>query len=160
MADENVQNPEEEEGGKKKSPMVMIIAAVVVIAGGGGAAFFMMSGGDSAAAAAEEETGDKLGKLVPMESFIVNLNESKSTRYLKLTFTCELNKDSAEAALKERKDVVRDRVLTYLSGLGVNDVRGSEPKDVIREGLTARINEAIKMEDGIKSVLYTEFVVQ
>ena len=160
MADDAV-NPEEEEGGgKKKSPMVMIIAAVVVLAGGGGAAFFMMSGGDAAAASGAEDSSDKMGKLVPIKSFIVNLNETKSTRYLKLTFAAELGRESAESVLKERKAVVRDRVLTYLSGLGVADVRGSEPKEVVREGIVDRMNEALKMEDGIRTVLFTEFVVQ
>ncbi|MFT5432682.1 MAG: flagellar FliL protein [Myxococcota bacterium] len=157
MADAEAQVPEEV---KKKSPMVMIIAAVVVLAGGGGAAFFMLSGAEEAAAAEAPDSGEKLGKLIQLESFIVNLNEAKSTRYLKISFSAELNKPSAEERLKERKDVVRDRVLTYLSGLGVNDVRGSEPKEIIREGLVERINEAIRMEEGVRNVLYTEFVVQ
>lgn len=144
---------------KKKSPMVLIIIMVNVLLIGGAAAFFLLRGGGGAGGGGAAEA-EKLGKLVPVESFIVNLNEPRSTRYLKVTFTVELADDSAEEALRDRKDLVRDRVLTSLSGLSIDDVRGSETKETIRQMLIGRINEAVARENAIKNVLFTEFVVQ
>ena len=105
------------------------------------------------------QSADALGEIVPLDPFIVNLNESDSTRYLKLNFSLELNEDGSVDELKMRRDVVRDHVLTYLSGLTTIDVRGSETKDAIRKTLAKRINNALG-ETVVQRVLFTEFVVQ
>ena len=164
MADKDNENMDiegDEAQAPKKSPMVMILAGVIVLLLAGGGAFFFLKGGTSEAAAAETEAEtEKLGTLVQMESFILNLNEAKYTRYQKNRFSVEHGNDELKAVLDERKDVVRDRVLTYLSGLSVDEVRGSEPKETIREAVTQKINEACNTEDGVRSVLFTEFVVQ
>jgi flagellar FliL protein len=147
-------------GGNNK--MMIIIAAAVVVVGGGGAAVAMKKGNkaaDSQSAAEKKGSDKKLGQLVVVEDFIVNLNEPRSTRYLKVKFTLELG-EAAVDLLAERKDVCRDAVLTYLSGLTVDDVRGSETKAALREELVSRINEALGVEGGVKNVMFTEFVVQ
>lgn len=146
------------EAPKSKSKLIMIVAAVLVL-GGGAAAFFVMQGG-GAAQAAEGADAEKLGKLMPIESFIVNLNESKSTRYLKITFSVELASDEYENEIRDRKDIIRDRCLTYLSGLSVDDVRGSETKPVIKQALAQAIDDGLNADGAIKNVLLTEFVVQ
>lgn len=150
---------------KKSSTLMVVLVGVIALAAGGGGAFFMLKKKAHAAegphgAAGAGETGAALGKLVTLDSFIVNLNESKSTRYLKVTFAAELASDELESRLKERKEVVRDRVITYLSGLTVDEVRGSETKEAIREMVAKRLNEALGRKDGVRSVLFTEFVVQ
>lgn len=160
MADD--QNIDIDEQPKKKGPLMLIIIVVNVLLIGGAGAFFMLRGGGGGAGAGAdaEAAADQLGTLIPIESFIVNLNEPKSTRYLKITFSVELAHDDASDLLAERKDVVRDRVLTYLSGLTIDDVRGSETKETIRQMIVLRTNEALNREDAIRSVLFTEFVVQ
>ncbi len=163
MADENTaaEGTEVEEA-PKKSKLPLIIGAVVVLAGGGGAAFMFMSPKPAEAEAAPGPAlpTDKLGKLMPLESFIVNLNEAKSTRYLKITFSVELADESVQEVVDERLPLIRDRVLTYLSGLSVDDVRGEAPKETVRETLIMRVNEALNMDGGVRSVLFTDFVVQ
>ncbi len=145
---------------KGNNKMIIMIAAGAVVVGGGGAAMAMMKGSKKDDHAAEAKGSEKkLGTLVVVEDFIVNLNEPRSTRYLKVKFTLELGEASTEV-LGARKDIVRDAVLTYLSGLTVDDVRGSETKAALREELVHRINEAIGIEDGVKNVMFTEFVVQ
>lgn len=147
-----------EEAPKGKGKLIMIVAAVVVLAGGIGAFFVIQS--NAAAQAAEGADEDQLGKVMVIDGFIVNLNESKSTRYLKINFSVELTSANYEAEIRNRKDVIRDRCLTYLSGLSVDDVRGSKPKSVIKVALAQAINESLNAEDAVKDVLLTEFVVQ
>lgn len=160
MADPTDEVPEEGATAKKKKSPLIIIVAVNVVLIGGAAAFLLLRGGGGDPAADQAAAAEELGKLVPIDSFIVNLNEPRSTRYLKVTFTVELADESMEETLRERKDVVRDRVLTSLSGLSIDDVRGSETKQTIREMLIARINEGVGASDAVKNVLFTEFVVQ
>lgn len=168
MAENETTEAEEGEGEgeatpKPKSKLPLIIGAVVVLmGGGGGAAFMVMGGGGGSAQAAEkpELPASELGKVMPLDSFIVNLNEAKSTRYLKVTVHVELSDESVEEVVTERMVLIRDRVLTYLSGLGIDDVRGEEPKEAIREMLVSRVNEAINMDSGVRSILFAEFVVQ
>jgi flagellar protein FliL len=148
---------------KKKRLLIVAIAAASIVVIGGGVAFAMLKGKSAAAAPATDEvskvSAEKLGQVVALEGFIVNLNESRSTRYLKTTFSVELD-ETKDAELKERKDVVRDTVITYLSGLTTDDVRGSETKPLIRDDLLRLINEALGNPKGVRSVRFTEFVVQ
>ncbi len=157
MADDTENKP------AKKGKLPIIIAGAVLVAGG--AAFAMTRGGAAAApAAGAGAAGPKsdpttLGQIVALDSFIVNLNEERSTRYLKVTFSVELA-EADEAAVTERKDIIRDAVITYLSGLTIEHVRGSETKAAIRDELLQRINGALSVEGGVRNVVFTEFVVQ
>ncbi|MBT9557981.1 MAG: flagellar basal body-associated FliL family protein [Myxococcales bacterium] len=148
---------------KKKGPPMIAIAAAGIVVIGGGVAFAMLKGKSGGAEAHSDGAGkhstEKLGQVVALEGFIVNLNESRSTRYLKTTFSVELD-ETTDVELKERKDIVRDTVITYLSGLTVDDVRGSETKPLIRDELLRLVNEAVGKPKGIRSVRFTEFVVQ
>lgn len=145
---------------KSKKGLIIGVVAVLVLGGGGAGAFFAMKGGGAAAGGPGGEQAEALGKRVALDHFIVNLNEARSTRYLKVEFALELSDESVEELVKERQDVIRDRVLTYLSGLTIDDVRGSETKEVIREVLIRRTNEALGSEDAVKNVLFKDFVVQ
>ena len=161
MVDRKLPDPDAVVPAPKSNKVMLIVIAVNVVGLGGAGAFFFLRQSHAAAApaAAGEHGAAAMGKLLPIESFIVNLNEAKSTRYLKVTFSLECE-EGIEATVKDRKDVIRDRVLTYLSGLTVDDVRGSETKDAIREMLVKRVNDALGQKDAIKNVLFTEFVVQ
>ena len=144
---------------KSKTGLIVMVAVSAVLVVGGGVAFAMMKGKHGETEAHGKSSEKKLGTLVAVDDFIVNLNEPRSTRYLKVRFTLELGEATPEL-LGERKDVVRDAVLTYLSGLTVDDVRGADTKDALREEIAARVSVAVGMPGGIKSVMFTEFVVQ
>ena len=84
----------------------------------------------------------------------MNLNEAKATRYLKVTVAVMLTDDSLEEAVKQRMDLFRDGVLTYLSGLSIDDVRGSETKELIRERMLELANESLGVGDVVQLVLF------
>ena len=136
---------------------ILIVAVVVALAVGGGGAYLLLPTPDAEAKPKEKAT---VGKIVPVESFIVNLNEAKSTRYLKVTISVMLTDESLEETARLRMDLLRDGVLTYLSGLSIDDVRGSETKEIIRERVLELANESLGEGEVVQQVLFKEFVVQ
>ena len=118
--------------------------------------------GAGAAAAAEHaehvEAGSEItGPVVALDPFIVNLDEPGTSRYLKVTLEVEVAPKAPEA-LEKSKQLVRDTVLSYLSGLHVKDTLGAEAKDKIRNELTERLKKL--MPEKVRRLFFQEFVVQ
>jgi flagellar FliL protein len=109
-------------------------------------------------AAEHTEPGSEItGPVVALDPFIVNLDEPGTSRYLKVTLEVETAAKGQEA-LEKSKQLIRDTVLSYLSGLHVKDTLGAEAKDKIRNELTERLKKL--MPDKIKRMFFQEFVVQ
>lgn len=99
------------------------------------------------------------GPSAPLDSFVVNLNEPGTSRYLKATFELELADAHAVEALERDKKSIRDQVLRYLSGLTVADTLGAENKDRIRAEIAMRIDKELG-QGKVKKVFFNDFVVQ
>ncbi|MBP6627799.1 MAG: flagellar basal body-associated FliL family protein [Kofleriaceae bacterium] len=99
------------------------------------------------------------GPVVALDPFVVNLNESDQARYAKISIEVELGGKEAVRALEKGKQLVRDNVMTYLSGLRVADTLGSDNRRKIREDLIASITEVLG-EGRVRRMFFTEFVVQ
>jgi flagellar FliL protein len=89
---------------------------------------------------------------------VVNLDEPGTSRYLKCTIQLELV-PKAEETLTKSKELVRDAVLSYLSGLHVKDTLGAEAKDKIRQELLARISKLLG-PDKVRRMFFQDFMVQ
>jgi len=101
---------------------------------------------------------ENTGPIVALEPFVVNLDEPGTSRYLKLTLQVEIA-PKAEEALAKSKELVRDTILSYLSGLHVKDTLGAEAKDKIRKDLVARIGKLLG-PDKLHRMFFQDFVVQ
>jgi len=117
----------------------------------------VMPGAPAEAPAHGSDSGP--GPSAPLDSFVVNLNEPGTSRYLKATFEVELADAHAIEALERDKKSIRDEVLRYLSGLTVADTLGAENKDKIRAAIVARIDKELG-QGRVKRVFFNEFVVQ
>jgi len=102
---------------------------------------------------------DETGVVVPLDAFVVNLNEPGSSRYLKATFELELAGKAAVEELDHQKRAVRDEILRYLSGLSVEDTQGEAAKTKIQDNITSRVDKVLGGAK-VKRVFFTEFVVQ
>ncbi len=142
---------------QKGKGMLFAIVGVVVVLGGVGA-YLATSGGDEAAAKHVAKPG-QVGPIVALKPFVVNLNES-GNRYLKLSISLEMSGEGMEEEVSKRAPKIRDRVIRYLVGLTLADVRGAETKDAILSVLLKKVNEAFGSESMVKEVLFTEFVIQ
>jgi flagellar basal body-associated protein FliL len=65
----------------------------------------------------------------------------------------------AEEALTKSKELVRDTILSHLSGLHVRDTLGAEAKDRIRGDLLAKLTKLMGAEK-LRRLFFQEFVVQ
>ena len=144
------------------SPIVMALLVLNLGASGFGV-FKIMTASPAAAAALvphEEKSGKEItGPVVALDPFVVNLDEPGNARYLKMTVQLEMVGEKDAEVIEKSKQVIRDDVLGYLSGLHVKDTLGAGAKDAIREALMKKL-ETIVGEHKVRRMFFQEFMVQ
>jgi flagellar FliL protein len=152
---------EDKPSGPKTSKAVLGLL-VLNFAATGFVTFKILTTSPAAAATAHEAppppTSEVTGPVVALDPFVVNLDEPGTARYLKVTLQLELIHD-AEASLTKSKELVRDAILGYLSGLHVKDTLGAEAKDKIRTELMTKLEKLIG-PNKVRRMFFQEFVVQ
>lgn len=149
---------------KKAGTSPIVMALLVLNLGASGFGAFKIMTQPAAAAAAPEHHEEKptkeiTGPVVPLDPFVVNLDEPGNARYLKLTVQIELVSAHDTEVIEKSKQVIRDEVLSYLSGLHVKDTLGATAKDTIREALMKRVDGVVG-EHKIRRMFFQEFMVQ
>jgi flagellar FliL protein len=144
-----------------KTPLLIAGLLVVNLAGTGFVAMKVLGqhAPPAQTAAHEENPVDKQGPVVPIDPFVVNLNETGNSRYLKAAFELEMTGEDAVAALNHAKRPVRDDLLRYLSSLSVADTLGETGKAKIQEQILARVDKHLG-GGRVRKLFFTEFVVQ
>jgi flagellar FliL protein len=100
-----------------------------------------------------------LGKIVPLEPFVVNISDRERDRFLKLKTEIELSSSDVAAELQQRMPQIRDLIISLLGAKSFDEVRSIEGKNFLREEMLLRINSLL-VTGKAKSVYFTEFVVQ
>jgi flagellar protein FliL len=103
-------------------------------------------------------TSEVTGPVVALDPFVVNLDEPGTSRYVKVTLEMEL-KPGAGDVIGKGKQLIRDAILSYLSGLKVKDTLGAEAKDKIREDLLDKLTKLLG-PDKVRRLFFQDFVVQ
>jgi flagellar basal body-associated protein FliL len=163
MSDEPVKPAAAPPTGAKTSKVVLILLVLNLGASGFGT-FKAVTAKPAHAAPAEKkhETNEKIevtGPVVPLDPFVVNLDEPGQSRYLKVTFQLELVKADSQAVIEKNKQVIRDAILSYLSGLKLADTLGVAAKDKLRADVMKKL-EGIVGEHKVRRMFIQEFVVQ
>jgi flagellar FliL protein len=150
---------------KAGSGKAMLGLLVLNLLGTGFVAFKLLTASPAAAstkekhpAAAAAATAEVTGPVVALDPFVVNLDEPGTSRYLKVTLELELM-PHGEAALAKSKQLVRDTILSHLSGLHVKDTLGAGAKDKIRTDLMAKLGKLLGPER-VRRMFFVDFVVQ
>jgi flagellar FliL protein len=107
---------------------------------------------------AATSTAEVTGPVIALDPFVVNLDEPGTSRYLKISLEVEVMPEG-ELALTKSKQLVRDVILSHLSGLHVKDTLGADAKDKIRADLLAKVSKLIG-PDKIRRMFFQDFVVQ
>jgi flagellar FliL protein len=143
----------------------MLGLLVMNLLGTGFVVFKLLTVEPAAAAGTKGEHGPKApltsevtGPVVALDPFVVNLDEPGTSRYLKVTLELELMPHSEEVLTKS-KQLVRDTILNYLSGLHVKDTLGAGAKDKIRNELMAKLAKLLGPER-VRRMFFVDFVVQ
>jgi flagellar FliL protein len=144
-----------------KSSKAVLGLIVVNLAITGFVAFKVLTTPPAAAAAAGHGHGaetELIGQVVPLDSFVVNLDEPGTSRYLKVSFTAEIS-PGTEHILEKSKQLIRDTILSYLSGLHLKDTLGAEAKEKVRGDVLAKVTKLLG-PDKVRRLLFQDFVVQ
>ena len=149
--------------------LLIIIAAVfLLMMGMMGAGFFMLwskmnmvqqpvtAGQQDPAEEVQENT---IGPLFPLNTFIVNLADKDSKRYLRVKIEMELTNEEAEQEVEKRLPQVRDNILMIIPTRTFEDLNSAGGKIELRDELLSKLN-ALLMENYIKNIYFTEFVIQ
>jgi len=164
MSDEPPLTPSEAPGAAAaaKPNKAALGLMVLNLAGTGFVVFKLMTAHPAEAVAAAHipapTTSEVVGPIHALDPFVVNLDEPGTSRYLKCTIQLELMPRTEEVLVKS-KELVRDAVLSYLSGLHVKDTLGAEAKDKIRQELLARITKLLG-PDKVRRMFFQDFMVQ
>lgn len=146
----------------KPSKIVPILLVLNLAATGFGVFKLVTTKPAAAAAHAEEKpaplTNEVVGPVVALDPFVVNLDETPS-RYLKVTLQLELIDKEAEAPLVKSKQLIRDSILSHLSGLKVSDTLGAAAKEKLRKEISERL-EKILGPNRVRRAFFQDFVVQ
>jgi len=169
------ENPKK--GGKLGTILIAAALGALLLLAGAGVTFFLLKGqiaamvqaqapaaaataeATDAAAGGEKKDGGFIGTLFELDPMVVNLEQSKGKRYLKVKMSFELNKEAVQEELKARLPQLRDAILLMLSSKSFKDVSTVEGKLALRDALLTRIN-GLLTTGFIKRIYFQEFVVQ
>jgi flagellar FliL protein len=160
----------EKDRNMNKIILIVGVAVAVLFVGAVGGGFFMMwnklADLDALVRPEEEEVEEApndgleaMGAMFPLETFIVNLADEKSKRYLRVKMQLELKAGEPIEILEQRLVQVRDIILMILPTKQFHEIRSVDGKTQLRQEIMTRLNELLKKE-AINNIYFTEFVVQ
>ncbi len=101
-----------------------------------------------------------VGKVIPLETFVVNLANSKGRKVAKVNIELELRDKeglSVGEEIDKRKAQVRDMILIILSSKTYEEVSRREGKDELRGEIRDNLNSFLN-NGAITNVFFTEFI--
>ena len=164
MSDEPVKSADPAPAGAKTSKAVLALL-VLNLGASGFATFKLVTATPAAAAAVHEEKKPETSKtavtgpVVSRAPFVGNLAAPGQSRYLMVTMLFELSAQDGEALLEKNKQVIRDAILSHLSGLKLADTLGAAAKDKLRADVMKKVEEIVG-ENKVRRMFFQEFVVQ
>jgi len=144
---------------KSKKPMlIMVLVVVAVIVFTCTLAFgkkIMAKDKNKKAVVAEK------GTIIPLDEFLVNLNDPGSDHFLKVSLALEFTKKSGKTAetIKEEAPRLRDAVLGVLTAESRDDVTKAGGHENLKKLIKDNVNKALG-DDEVLNVYYTNFVTQ
>jgi flagellar basal body-associated protein FliL len=155
-------------GGKKGMGLVLWVAVPVLAAGSGFAAsrvLFPKSAETEQVEASLAPPGAASSSYLTFEPVTVNLNEGRLNRFLNVALTLQVRtaeEEEIKELLEMHRAVLRSWLMSYLSELSTEDVRGSAGQNRIRREIQAQFNSVLFSDgiDHIYDVLFEQFNVQ
>ena len=150
--------------------VIILIAVLFVLVLGMGGGMFMMWNKLSIVSAqaakfegdpnAEKPKAEEIGKVVSLDTFIVNLADPGGSRYLRVTMDLDMaGGKPAEEEMTRRVPQLRDAILMILPTKRYADISTTDGKTALREELTTAINGLLSSAK-ISRIYFKEFVIQ
>lgn len=162
MSDEPVK-PAVTPPARAKTPKIVLALLLLNLGASGFSTFKLVTSAPAATHPHEEpppaNKNEITGPIVSLQPFVVNLDEPGQSRYLKVTLQFEVVKGDAQALIEKNSQVIRDAILSHLSGLKLADTLGAAAKDKLRTELIKKLEEIVG-EHKVRRMFFQEFVVQ
>jgi flagellar protein FliL len=161
----------------KKPGMVMLVVVGALAVGGGVGTPLLISklSGDEAETTAHArvtkiagiempEPGSKT-TFIDFEEVVVNLNESRFNRYLKLGFSLQIastQKSAIETLIKQKQVVLKNWLISHIADKSLEDVGSKIGHNRLRREIHDQFN-LVLFDDGVErvqDVLFKEFNIQ
>ncbi|MCL1979466.1 MAG: flagellar basal body-associated FliL family protein [Proteobacteria bacterium] len=171
MAEKKSEKAEErKKGGKLK---LIITATVVLIAllAGGGYYFLVLKPKQEALLSKQQEESKaaalikpvpeeaKIGPMVEIKEFIVNIIGTDAPHYVKASLSLELDKDRAVDEVNKRMPQIRDAILLIIGNKTFEELQDIQGKNQVKAELKSKINSFLRTGK-INNIYLTDFVVQ
>jgi flagellar basal body-associated protein FliL len=99
------------------------------------------------------------GPTLRLENFIIQLRTTEAERYIRVAFDVELSSELDREGVVARISQVRDSVISYFADRTLEELRGSDGMDHIKQALLKRLNDVVPGRR-LKAIYITEFIVQ
>ena len=156
-------------GGKKKLIFLLVGVLILLLAAGGGAYYFfvvkkkaeMKTAEESKAASLIKPVPDeaKIGPMVEIKEFVVNIIGQDAAHYVKASLSLELDKETTLDEVNKRMPQIRDAILLLISNKTFEELQDIQGKNQVKAELKSKINAFLKSGQ-ISNVYLTDFVVQ
>lgn len=113
--------------------------------------------GESEAQENEKNSPEFIGKLIPLETFLINLAGSRGTKLAKINMEFEVSNDDVQKEIDKLKPKIRDIIIIILSSKTYAEVSTTEGKDSLRGEIRDQVNLFLT-KGQIKRVYFTEFI--
>ncbi len=160
-------------GGSGQKPVLLIALAVInmVVVGGVGFVLYqgkkkessqpkiedVIQGEHSAQHKEATEEKEVVGKVIPLETFIVNLAGAKGRKILKVNMELEVKGEHSLGEIDKRKAQIRDIIIIILSSKNYDEVSSREGQDGLKTEIKDTINSFL-VQGKISNVFFTEFI--
>ncbi|UKL13471.1 flagellar basal body-associated FliL family protein [Dissulfurimicrobium hydrothermale] len=163
-------NATETDTPKKKKNMLLIaiigLIVVIVLAGLGSYLFLFKKPSNEALEReinGEHETKGadkgKVGIMVDLEPFVVNLDDPKARHFLKIAITLEVPDEKAKEEITKLMPKIKNEIIMILSSKSLDDVIPVEGKIKLRDELMVRLTNILG-QGRLNNVYFSQFVVQ
>ena len=169
MAEKDKAKDEAGKGGGKKKLLIIIAAALVLLIAGGGAGYFFLVYKPAQAKKAEESKAAslvkavpddaKIGPMVEIKEFVVNIIGTDAPHYVKASLSLELDKDTTTDEVNKRMPQIRDAILLLIGNKTFEELQDIQGKNQVKAELKSKINSFLKTGK-VNNVYLTDFVVQ
>ncbi len=106
----------------------------------------------------EEHSKEFIGKLVPLETFLVNVSGSRGRKLVKINMELEVTNAEVQEEVEKIKPKIRDYIIIIASSKTFAEISTKEGKDALREEIKNQINLFLT-KGQITKVYFTEFIL-
>ena len=107
----------------------------------------------------EEEHGSEfIGKLVPLETFLVNISGSRGRKLVKMNMELEVTNAEVQEEIEKIKPKIRDYIIIISSSKTFAEISTKEGKDALRDEVKNQVNLFLT-KGQITRVYFTEFIL-